>query len=108
MSAAARKYLLLFLGAIALVPATQSQKKPEGEALLDLACVQCHDLAMVASQRKTAAAWRRTINEMVWRGAPLLRGESEILAGYLAATFGPESRQKTPGRTQPPAGQKTP
>ena len=55
------------------------------------ACVQCHDFKCVVSQRKTADAWRRTINEMVWRGAPLLSHEVAVLTDYLAASFGPDS-----------------
>jgi mono/diheme cytochrome c family protein len=62
-----------------------------GRALMLQACVQCHDFKSVVSQRKTAEAWRRTINEMIWRGAPLLADESAVLADYLAAAFGPGS-----------------
>ena len=58
-----------------------------GRTLLLEACVQCHDLRPLTSQRKDAAAWRRTVNEMVWRGAPLLPGEADELARYLAASF---------------------
>jgi mono/diheme cytochrome c family protein len=62
-----------------------------GRGLMLQACVQCHDFKCVVSQRKTADAWRRTINEMIWRGAPLLADEVAILTDYLAATFGPGS-----------------
>lgn len=62
-----------------------------GRALMLQACVQCHDFKSVVSQRKTAEDWRRTINEMIWRGAPLLADEAAILADYLAAAFGPGS-----------------
>jgi hypothetical protein len=63
----------------------------EGRALMLQACVQCHDFKSVVSQRKTAGAWRRTINEMIWRGAPLLADEAIVLADYLAESFGPDS-----------------
>jgi mono/diheme cytochrome c family protein len=62
-----------------------------GRALMLQACVQCHDFKSVVSQRKTVEAWRRTINEMIWRGAPLLTDEAAVLADYLAASFGPDS-----------------
>src|SRR5262245_54808034 len=62
-----------------------------GRSLMLQACVQCHDFKCVVSQRKTADAWRRTINEMVWRGAPLLSDEAAVLTDYLAASFGPDS-----------------
>jgi mono/diheme cytochrome c family protein len=62
-----------------------------GRALMLQACVQCHDFKSVVSQRKTAEAWRRTINEMIWRGAPLMADEAAVLADYLSAAFGPGS-----------------
>jgi len=65
---------------------------PVGEArnLIFKTCVQCHDLRNTVTQRKTAAAWKRTVDEMVWRGAPLMIDEAEIVTKYLAASFGPD------------------
>jgi mono/diheme cytochrome c family protein len=62
-----------------------------GRSLMLQACVQCHDFKSVVSQRKTADAWRRTVNEMIWRGAPLLADEAATLTDYLASAFGPDS-----------------
>lgn len=69
-----------------------AQYLPEGEGrgLMLKACVQCHDLRNTVSQRKTAAAWRRTINEMVWRGTPLVGDEANIITRYLEKSFGPD------------------
>ncbi len=63
---------------------------PKGEAreLMLQGCVQCHDLRNTVSQRKTAAGWRRTVNEMIWRGAPLMADEAETITKYLATSFG--------------------
>ena len=65
---------------------------PEGEArnLMLQGCVQCHELRNTVSQRKTAAGWRRTVNEMIWRGAPLGADEAETIVRYLAVSFGPD------------------
>ena len=65
---------------------------PEGEArdIIFQARVQCHDLRNTVSQRKTAAAWKRTVDEMIWRGAPLMADEAETITKYLAASFGPD------------------
>jgi hypothetical protein len=65
---------------------------PEGEArnLMLQGCVQCHDLRNTVSQRKTLSGWRRTVNEMIWRGAPLMADEAETITKYLAASFGPD------------------
>ncbi len=65
---------------------------PSGEArdLIFQACVQCHDLRNTVSQRKTAAGWKRTVDEMIWRGAPLMADEAETITKYLAVSFGPD------------------
>lgn len=65
---------------------------PEGEArnLIFQGCVQCHDLRNTVSQRKTLSGWRRTVNEMIWRGAPLMADEAETITRYLSVSFGPE------------------
>ncbi len=89
--------VLLVWGVTAMGRSSASGQKgpalPEGagRALMLEACVQCHDFKSVVSQRKTAEGWRRTVNEMIWRGAPLLPGEVAILADYLTAAFGPDS-----------------
>jgi mono/diheme cytochrome c family protein len=75
-----------------------------GRALMLQACVQCHDFKSVASQRKTAEAWRRTINEMIWRGAPLMADEVAVLADYLAAAFGPGSSPPRSSSSRTAAG----
>lgn len=59
-----------------------------GQQLVLNACVQCHDLRWVTSQHKSETAWRRTVNEMLWRGAPLLPGEVDIITRYLTNSSG--------------------
>jgi hypothetical protein len=65
---------------------------PDGEArdVILQACVQCHDLRNTVSQRKTSTSWKRTVDEMIWRGAPLMADEAEMVTKYLAASFGPD------------------
>lgn len=61
-----------------------------GRDLVFQTCVQCHDLRNTVSQRKTTAAWKRTVDEMIWRGAPLMADEAAIVTQYLTASFGPD------------------
>ena len=95
--------LILVAGIVVGAPRQQGQEAqeksvraedylPDGEArnLILQGCVQCHELQNTVSQRKTATRWRRTVDEMIWRGAPLMSDEAEIIVKYLAAAFGPD------------------
>jgi mono/diheme cytochrome c family protein len=61
----------------------------EGKGLVLGACTQCHSLTSTVSQRKTAAGWERTVRDMVARGAQLQTDEINLVASYLARSFGP-------------------
>ncbi|MGH9966334.1 MAG: hypothetical protein ACREBG_00655 [Pyrinomonadaceae bacterium] len=80
---------------------------PPGEArkLMLQGCVQCHNLVNSVSQRKTRVAWRRTVNEMIWRGAPLLADEAETITNYLAVSFGPDKPLPEALKTKPAKGE---
>jgi len=92
--------LLLLASATLLGSKPSTQEKtilhenyfPEGQGrdLIVQTCVQCHDLRNTVSQRKTAAGWKRTVDEMIWRGAPLMSDEAAIVSKYLAESFGPD------------------
>ncbi len=56
---------------------------PGKQLVLDT-CVQCHDFKWITGQRKSEAAWRQTVNMMIWRGAPLMPGEAGVISKYLA------------------------
>jgi len=75
-------------------PAQESS--PGGLRVLEEACVQCHGLELIFRQQKTAESWRESIVLMMWRGAPLLPGEAEIIQEYLVSDFG---RNLTPSST---------
>jgi len=59
-----------------------------GQTLVLETCVQCHDVRAIVTQRKSESAWRRTVNEMIWRGAALMPGEADVLTKYLVTEFG--------------------
>ena len=69
----------------ALSVSAQTLPTGPGKELVLNACVQCHDLRWVVSQQKSETAWRRTVNEMVWRGAPLVPGDVDVITRYLSA-----------------------
>lgn len=92
--------LMLVVAATVLGSKPPAQEKPilpenyfpngPGRDLVFQTCVQCHDLRNTVSQRKTADGWKRTVDEMIWRGAPLMADEADIVTKYLAASFGPD------------------
>jgi len=55
-----------------------------GQQLVLNVCVQCHDLRWIVSQHKSESGWRHTVNEMIWRGAPLMPGDIDVITKYLA------------------------
>ncbi len=64
--------------------AASASAEETGKQLVLETCVQCHDFKWIDGQKKSEAAWRQTVNTMIWRGAPLKPGEAEIIAKYLA------------------------
>ena len=75
----------------------------QGRDLILQSCVQCHDLRNTVSQRKTAAGWKRTVDEMIWRGAPLMVDEAETVTKYLASPFGTDKPVPDELKAKPPS-----
>ncbi len=61
---------------------------PDGLRALEAACVQCHGLDLIFRQQKTAESWRESIVLMMWRGAPLLPGEADMIEDYMVSDYG--------------------
>lgn len=59
-----------------------------GRELVAAQCVGCHDLSVTASERKSLADWRHSVEEMVRLGAKLTGSEVEVVSRYLARSFG--------------------
>jgi hypothetical protein len=60
---------------------------PDGNALMQERCTQCHTLSRVENAHKTAAEWTTTVDRMISYGAQLNSDERSILIDYLAATY---------------------
>lgn len=78
--------LLAIAAALAAAPLGAQETLPSGagKRLVLEVCVQCHDFRWMTGQQKSEAAWRQTVNVMIWRGAPLKPGEAAVIARYLA------------------------
>lgn len=70
-------------------PADPASLLPDGEGkgLVLGTCIQCHALRTVTAQHKDAANWKRTVHDMVARGAQLTWSEAELAAAYLATAL---------------------
>jgi mono/diheme cytochrome c family protein len=55
----------------------------EGKGLILGNCVQCHSIRYVTEIRKDAGGWRRTVTDMIARGAQITKEEAEIIVQYL-------------------------
>jgi cytochrome c5 len=60
-----------------------------GKALVTERCLLCHGAALIAQQRKDAAAWGRTVTQMRTWGTPIQDEDQAALVAYLAEHFGP-------------------
>lgn len=70
-----------------------------GKQIVQRACVGCHSLDVVTSERGSAAHWSQLINEMIGRGADLTDPEINSVVKYLSNHFGavsPRTSSTTP------------
>jgi len=88
--------LVLFLSALPLAAQAQ-QTKPIGfpdapgrDVTLQL-CFQCHGDGMWRDYRQDRRGWEGALYRMVGRGALWTEDEINAMAGYLAATYGPQA-----------------
>jgi mono/diheme cytochrome c family protein len=61
------------------------------------ACVPCHSLRLVHSQRLSRAAWSRELDKMAGWGTVI--GDREALLEYLAANYGDDKAPPPPETT---------
>lgn len=66
-----------------------------GKPIVERACVTCHSLDVVTSERGTTAHWAQVINQMVGRGADLSDPEIDTVVKYLSSHFGPVGSETT-------------
>jgi len=59
-----------------------------GKALVTERCLLCHGAALIAQQRKDAAAWGRTVTQMRTWGTPIQDEDQTALVAYLTDHFG--------------------
>src|SRR5882724_3958358 len=70
---------------------TKSLPDGEGKGLILGTCTQCHSLNPIVLQRKTAAQWEHTVQDMSMRGAQIRPDELAPITAYLSRHFGPDA-----------------
>src|SRR5262245_17998386 len=100
-------FLIAWISIGAVAAAAQSTQQADiekGRVALGQACVQCHNLRGIQSQRKTQQQWRDTVYSMIGRGGMILPDEIEPITAYLTANLGPNSpRSSAPAQQLPDA-----
>ena len=62
---------------------------PSAPAVIQRACVGCHDLAVAAGKGRTPQEWSDTIDRMTDRGVDASDSEIAAVKAYLAKTLPP-------------------
>jgi hypothetical protein len=76
--------------AIVSLSAAQAPAEPPAGPGLDLikrSCVNCHDIYMITSKRKTPDEWAETMEIMAARGAEVTPEEMQVIEEYLSQNF---------------------
>jgi competence protein ComEA len=82
--------LLLILPLATCLAFAQTDDLPEGKgkAVLQRACVECHEVNVATRNRYTEAGWRQMVDTMKGRGAELTDPETADVIVYLTKNFG--------------------
>ncbi len=58
-----------------------------GRELVLGSCLICHAVTMIEQQHKSAAAWEKTVTQMIAWGAPVPAGKQSVVVAYLAEHY---------------------
>ena len=80
---AAGLVLIVFLAMFSL--STPGFSAPDGKAVMESRCGDCHGLDRITSKSKDRAGWQTTVNRMISKGANLNAEEKAALLDYLVS-----------------------
>ena len=80
---AAGLVLAVFLAMFSLP--THGFSAPDGKAVMEARCGDCHGLDRITSKTKDRAGWQTTVNRMISKGATLNAEEKAALIDYLVS-----------------------
>lgn len=79
-----------------------------GKPIVQQACVGCHSLDVVTSERGSVAHWSQLVNQMIGRGANLSDSETDTVIKYLSSHFGPVGSETNSAAASVSSGGNTP
>ena len=80
---AAGLVLVVFLAMFSL--STPGFSAPDGKAVMESRCAECHSLDRITGKTKDRDAWQVTVNRMIGKGANLNAEEKAALIDYLVS-----------------------
>ncbi|MGB6720550.1 MAG: helix-hairpin-helix domain-containing protein [Terracidiphilus sp.] len=72
-----------------------------GKAVVEKACLSCHDARVVTSKRASPDDWAEEVEKMIARGAVLTDDDADLVIDYLSTHYGPDD--STSGHAAAPA-----
>jgi hypothetical protein len=69
-------FLLLLMG-------SPASAQPAAKALVEKECSKCHSLSRVNKASKDTAAWKKTVDRMIKKGANIKPEETDAVIQYL-------------------------
>ena len=89
---------LVFIASLAAAADTQ----PTGKLAEQRACMACHSLRLIESQRLSSPAWKKEIAKMIGWGAVV--PDQQALLDYLSTQYGDTKPVPEPDRSSSGAG----
>jgi cytochrome c5 len=81
---------VLCLSALVSVSVGSAQESEPGERIMNASCqTSCHTVRSIQTQAMDAAAWSKSVQTMVDKGAKVAPNDLPILVKYLAEHYGP-------------------
>ena len=66
-----------------LLMASPVSAQPAAKALVEKECSKCHTMSRVTKASKDAAAWKKTVDRMIQKGANIKPEETDAVIQYL-------------------------
>jgi len=81
---------VVFASALVGVSIGTAQETDPGERIMNASCqTSCHNVRSIQTQAMDAAAWTKSVQTMIDKGAKVAPNDMPVLVRYLAEHFGP-------------------